>query len=305
MRHIDGTFSGWGGLTIYWQAWRAEARPTRAQVVIVHGAGEHSGRYARLAGELSTLGFDVWSLDHRGHGRSAGRRAIIDRFDHALADIDALVDRVRAADAERPLLLLGHSLGGLIALLYALDHGERLDGLVLSAPALVADAASPLLRASGRLLSVLAPGLPVYPVDPRAVSRDPAEVAAYRNDPLVHHHRLPARTVAEAGAAIELLPERLPRLTLPLLVLHGSADRIVPPTGGRLAYERAGSSDRAIRLYEGFYHDLFNEPAAERRHVLDDLVAWLMDHSARRATADHAAGAAQPAELDPAAAATS
>ncbi len=290
MRHEDGTFSGWGGLTIYWQAWRVEAGP-RAQIVVVHGAGDHSGRCARLAGELNELGFDVWALDHRGHGRSAGQRAIIDRLEHALADIDTLIDRVRATDDERPLFLLGHSYGGLIATIYALEHGERLDGLVLVAPALVADAASPLLRATGRLLSVLAPALPVYPVDPRAVSRDPAEVAAYRFDPLVHHRRLPVRTIAEAGVAIETLPERLPQLRLPLLVLHGSEDRIVPPAGGRLAYERAGSSDKALRLYAGFYHDLFKEPAGERQRVLDDLVAWLMDHSAPRATRTGAATA--------------
>ena len=127
MAHIEGQFTGVKGLEIYWQSWQ-DAVPTRAVVVISHGAGEHSGRYRACRGALAGLGYPVYALDHRGHGRSEGRRALVDRLDNAAADLDVLIDLARREHPEVPLFLLGHSLGATIALRYALRHQDKLDG---------------------------------------------------------------------------------------------------------------------------------------------------------------------------------
>ena len=270
--HRDGSFAGVGGLDIYWQAWLPETGP-RATVVLAHGASEHSGRYAWVGEELAARGYALYALDHRGHGRSEGPRAVIDRMDRAVADLNELVGRVRGEHPDLPLFLLGHSMGGCVALAYAFHHQDRLDGLVLSAPLAALEAASPVTRLAGRLLSEVAPRLGVYPIDSSAVSRDPAVVRDYDSDPLNHHGRLPARTCEELAATIRRLPTDVTELRLPILTLHGTADRVTPPEGSEMIAERAGSEDVSIVRYDGLYHELLNEP--ERAAVLDDIIAWL------------------------------
>jgi len=274
LTQADGEFAGTGGLQIYWRSWRAQA-PTRAVVVISHGAGEHSGRYERVAIPLAGLGYPVYALDHRGHGRSEGRRALVDRIDNAAADLDVLIDRARGEHPQVPLFLLGHSLGGTIALRYALAHQEKLDGLILSGPVAAIELPPAPLRLAARALSATVPGVGVLAVDPAVVSRDPAEVEAYRTDPLVHHGKLPVRTVAEIAAATEAFPEQVGSLTLPLLLVHGSEDRLAPVQGSRMVYERASSQDKTLKIYEGFFHEVLNEPLEDRERVLADIVAWL------------------------------
>jgi acylglycerol lipase len=278
LTHADGQFAGTGGLEIYWRSWRAQA-PTRAVVVISHGAGEHSGRYERVALPLAGLGYPVYALDHRGHGRSQGRRALVDRIDNAAADLDVLIDRARGEHPQTPLFLLGHSLGGTIALRYALGHQAKLDGLILSGSVAAIEPPPAPLRVAARALSATVPGLGVLAVDPAVVSRDPAEVEAYRTDPLVHHGKLPVRTVAEIAAATEAFPEQVGSLTLPLLLVHGSADRLAPVQGSRMVYERASSADKTLEIYEGFFHEVLNEPLEDRERVLADIVAWLHAHT--------------------------
>jgi acylglycerol lipase len=270
----QGSFGGSGGLRIHWQAWEPEG-PRRAAIVLVHGASEHGGRYGHLLDRALPAGYCVHALDHRGHGRSEGRRAVIDRLRRALDDLDAFVDLVRAEHPDGPLFLLGHSMGGAIALSYALEFDPDLDGLVLSSPAAALGAASPVERALGKVLSRVAPSLGVLGVDPDAISHDPAEVEAYRTDPLVYHGKLPARTVAELSAAIERYPEQVGTLTLPLLVFHGSDDRLTPPAGSRMVHDGASSQDKTLRIYDGLFHETLNETAADRERVLDDLMAWL------------------------------
>ncbi len=164
-------------------------------------------------------------------------------------------------------------MGGAVALSYAMAHQDRVRGLILSAPLAVVEAASPLTRLAGRVLSAVAPTLGVYTIDSTAVSRDPAVVRDYDADPLNHHGKLPARTVAVMSAAIGTFPERLAGLTLPLLTMHGTDDRLVPPDASELVIESAGSPDKSIIRYDGLYHELLNEP--ERQRVLDDIVAWM------------------------------
>jgi acylglycerol lipase len=278
MEHVEGKFAGAKGLEIYWQAWREQA-PARAVVVISHGAGEHSGRYGRPALALAEVGYPVYALDHRGHGRSEGRRALVDRLDNAAADLDLLIDLARREQPDVPLFLLGHSLGGTIALRYALCHQDKLDGLILSGPVAAIDLPPAPVRLVAKALSAALPWMPALGVDPAVVSRDPAEVEAYRSDPLVHHGKLPVRTVAEIAAATESFPGQVASLTLPLLLVHGSEDRLAPVRGSRMVYERASSLDKTLEIYDGLFHEVLNELPEDRARVLADIIAWLNAHT--------------------------
>jgi alpha-beta hydrolase superfamily lysophospholipase len=275
VEHVEGHLAGSGGVELYWQAWLPAQEP-RAVVVIAHGAGEHSGRYPHVAERLVAAGYAAHALDHRGHGRSTGRRALVDRMDRVVADLDAFFSLAGSRHPGRPLFLLGHSMGGCIALLYALRHQQRLEGLLLSGAVARLDA-SAALKVVVRGLSRVAPALGVVAVDPVLVSRDGAVVRAYRDDPLVFHGKLPARTVAEMSAAADGFPAAVPALRLPLLVMHGGADAIVPVAGSRMVHERAGSADRTLRIYDGLYHEILNEP--EQAAVLADVTGWLDAHT--------------------------
>lgn len=271
MNHTDDRFTGAGGIEIWWQAW-LPADP-RAVVVIAHGAGEHSGRYVHVATRLVDAGCAVYALDHRGHGRSGGRRAVVDRMDNVVADLRAFIAVAAAQHPGQRLLLLGHSMGGTISLVFATRHQDELAGMALSGPVAVLEAASPALRVAAKVLSALTPNLGVFGVDPSLVSRDPEVVRAYREDPLVFHGKLPARTVAELAGAVERFPAAVPQIRIPLLLMHGTADRLAPPAGSTMVHERAGSSDKTLRLYEGLYHEILNEP--EKETVIGDLLGWL------------------------------
>ncbi len=246
-------------------------------MVIAHGVSEHSDRYGHVAARLNADGYGVWALDHRGHGRSEGGRANIGRMDSAVADVVNLIGMARERAPQLSLFLLGHSMGGAIALQLALDHPTEIDGLVLSAPAAALESASRLELAAGRMLSVVAPNAGVFEVSADAVSRDPEVVREYVEDPLVHHRRLPARTVAELAASIARFEERVAELRMPLLVMLGTGDQLVPPAAGRMVHAGAGSGDKELFIYEGLYHEILNEP--EQGRVMDDLVGWLGSHS--------------------------
>jgi alpha-beta hydrolase superfamily lysophospholipase len=267
----EGFFSGQGGIEIHWQA-RLPERAARATVVIAHGVSEHADRYAHVAERLTGEGYAVYLLDHRGHGDSGGPRALIDRVERAVADIDILVGIARERQGGR-VFLLGHSMGGALAVEYAIHHQDRIDGLLLSAPATDLEAATRFELFAARVLSNIAPRVGVYAVDATKISRDPDVVSAYEEDPRVFHDRLPARTVWQLADAIRTMPERVPGIRLPLVVMLGTADEIVPPRAGRMVHAGAGSADKRLIEYEGLYHEILNEPEQDR--VMDDLVQWL------------------------------
>lgn len=270
-RYEEGRFAGVGKLEIYWQAWLPDADP-RALVLLAHGGAEHSGRYAWTAGELVARGHAVYAIDHRGHGRSEGPRAYVDRLGHAVADLHSLSDLARERHPAAPRFLLGHSMGGLIALEYTLRHQAELTGLVLTAPLAVLEA-NGIARGAVRALSALVPRLPLYRIDSTTVSRDPEVVRAYERDPLNHRGLLPARTVAELMAGTAALPARLASLRLPILTLYGSADRLVSTTASAVVEAGCRSDDCTVRAYDGLYHELLNEP--ERDRVVTDVADWI------------------------------
>jgi acylglycerol lipase len=280
--HEEGRLEGVGGVDLYRQSWTPE--DVRAVVVLAHGGSEHSGRYGWTAERLGEHGYATHALDHRGHGRSEGQRAFIDRMDKVVADLDRLVDHATAAHPGVPVILLGHSMGGCIALAYTLRHEKRLDALVLSAPvAALAAAGSPVERVALRVLSVAAPRLGVFTIDATTVSRDPGVVHDYDADPLNYRGKLPARTVAELSSTVARFSDEVARLRLPMLLMHGTGDRLVPIHGTEMVYERAGSDDKTLIRYDGLYHEILNEP--ERDRVADDMLEWLEARVGRRSRA--------------------
>jgi alpha-beta hydrolase superfamily lysophospholipase len=256
------------------QAWLPE-RDLRSVIVISHGLAEHGGRYAGLAARLVDRGHAVYAIDHRGHGRSSGPRANIDRFSYLVSDLSAFVGRAQREHPNLPVFLLGHSMGGAVAFASALRIHATLRGLVLSAPALaVGQAVSPVRAGLLRIVSRFRPGAGALTLPATAVSRDPAVVRAYESDPLVHRGPIPARTVAELLDAMARFPAAAPTLKVPVLVQHGTADSLVPLVATRPVYETMGSpKQRWLRYYEGLYHEVYNEP--ERDTVIGDLERWL------------------------------
>ncbi|MDB5971643.1 MAG: alpha/beta hydrolase [Hydrocarboniphaga sp.] len=277
MKHREGMFVGRGRVEIFQQSW-LPAGAANAAVVMVHGLGEHSGRYEHVAAMLVKAGCAVYALDHRGHGRSGGSRALVDRWQNAVADMDSVVELARSQQRGKPLFLLGHSMGGTLSLAYALGHQNKLDGLMLSAPAVALDGAPPLIGPIAKLLARVAPRLGLFAIDPSIVSRDPQAAAAYEADPLTAHGKVPAGTLAEIVRLVEYLPRHLKKLKLPLLIQHGSADKLAGLSGSRKVIAKLGSADKTLLIYEGLYHEIFNELPADRARVLQDLREWLETH---------------------------
>lgn len=271
MVHEEGELRGVGGVRVYTQAWLPD-RDVKAVVALAHGASEHSGRYRWVGEQLAGRGYAVHALDHRGHGRT-GKGAYVDRLAHAVEDLDRRVVQAAARHPGRPVFLLGHSFGGCLSIAYAFEHQDRLAGLALSAPVAALEAAPLPLRVAARLLSAIAPRAGVYDVDSSAVSTDPAVVRDYDADPLNHHGKIPARTVAEIADAVASFPERAPSITVPLLVMHSPDDRITLFAGSQMVHDRAASRDKQLIRYDGLAHEILNEP--ERQRVVDDLTRWL------------------------------
>jgi acylglycerol lipase len=267
----EGRVVGAGDVELYWQAWLPPS--PRGVLLLCHGLGEHAGRYGNVVDAVVPDGWAVYGLDQRGHGLSGGRRAHIERYADLLTDVDVFRRTVVDRHPDLPVVLLGHSMGGQIALAYALDHQDDLAGLVLSAPALAGDVVPkpvvPLLRALGRV----APRLRPAGIDVTKISKDPAVVAAYQADRLVHHGKPTLALGLGIVGQFAVLPERARDLTLPLLLQHGSVDALTDPVGTRLLAATAGSADKTVLWYDGLWHEIYNEP--ERARPLADLRAWL------------------------------
>jgi acylglycerol lipase len=273
MSHHEDRFVARDGLVLYEQSWLPEGEAAGV-VVVVHGICEHGGRYVRLAGDLNRRGYAVYAMDLRGHGRSDGARVLVRAFDEYLDDVEMLLDRVAARHPEKPLFLLGHSMGGAVVALLGILRPPKVRGLVLSAPSVVVGGnVFPVLRRLAALASFVWPTLRFVRMGCWYISRDPAVVEAFKNDPLVFHGRFPVRTGAEILRAAQRIHLGMDQLQLPLLILHGTKDHVTDPNGSRLLATRAASPDKTLRLYPGLYHELFSEP--ERDQVLADTLAWL------------------------------
>ena len=276
MKHKEGKFKGLKNFTLYYQCWLPGKSP-KAVLLVAHGLAEHSGRYKNLVNYFVPKGYAVYALDHRGHGKSDGLRCYVDRFSDYLVDLKTFFDIVRKENKGAKIFLVGHSMGATIATGYAIEHQKELSGLILSGAILVAGSSvSPVLLAMAGVVSVLAPKMGVNIIYASAISRDKAVVDAYVNDPLVYRGKLPARMGAELARMWKTLPQHMPEIKLPVLIMNGTADHLADPGGSELLYERAGSKDKTLKLYDGFYHEIFNEP--EHKQVMADVEVWLTKH---------------------------
>lgn len=269
----ERTFDGVGGVRIVYDVWTPEVAP-RGVVVLSHGFGEHARRYDHVAQRFGESGLAVYALDHRGHGRSGGKRVLLKNISEYTGDFDTLVGIAAAEHPDLKRIVLGHSMGGGIVFAYGVEHPDDFTAMVLSGPVVDArSAVPPLLAFVAKTVGTIAPGLPLEQLDADAVSRDPAVVAAYNADPLVHHGKVPAGIARALLLIGETMPQRAAALTAPLLVVHGGQDRLVPVDGSHRLVECVGSSDVNLKVYPELFHEVFNEP--ERQLVLDDVVSWV------------------------------
>jgi alpha-beta hydrolase superfamily lysophospholipase len=269
----ERNFDGVGGVRIVYDVWTPDT-PPRAVVVLAHGMGEHARRYDHVAQRFGEAGLVTYALDHRGHGRSGGKRVLVRDVSEFTADFDTLVGIATREHPGLKCIVLGHSMGGGIVFAYGVERPDNYDLMVLSGPLVAAqDLVHPVVAFAAKAVGALVPGLPIQEFEDGAISRDPAVVAAYHDDPLVHHGRVPAglgRAMLQIG---ETMQQRAPSLNAPLLVVHGAEDRLVPVAGSRRLVECVGSGDVELKVYPGLYHEIFNEP--ERDQVLDDVVSWI------------------------------
>lgn len=273
MIHLDGTFAGADSANIYYRSWLPDGEP-RAVLVLVHGLAEHCGRYMNVVNHVVPLGYAVYGLDHIGHGKSDGPSVYVDRFSDFVDTLKLFVDMVKGWQPGKPCFMIGHSMGGLISAAYLLEHQADLDGVVLSAPAIKASGAiSSTTLTVGRLLSSVAPKMGVAQLAADGISQDPAVVEAYVNDPLVFSGKITARLGAEMLKTMPIVLENAGKITLPILIVQGTADQLVDPDGAQMLYDAVASQDKTLEVYEGFYHEVFNEP--DRNQVLGDVETWL------------------------------
>lgn len=271
MTATEETFGSSGGVDIFLRSWLPEGAP-RGVVVICHGFNAHSGQYRWVGEQLAERGFAVYAPDLRGRGRSQGERFYVEHIDEYVADLAGAVAIARSRNPGRKTFLLGHSAGGVTGASYVLDNQAELDGFICEDFAFQVPAPGFVITAL-RGLSHIAPHLGVLKLKNEDFSRDPAVVAALDADPYTRDETQPAMTIAALSRADDRLHDEFPTITIPLLILHGTGDRVTVCKGSEFFHQTAGSADKTLKLYEGHYHDLLADLGKEE--VLGDIVAWV------------------------------
>ena len=273
MKYNESNFNGYDNLKLYYRSWLPSCEP-KMVLLVVHGLAEHSGRYASFASHFTDRGFAVFSFDQRGHGKSEGFPGYVNRFSDYLNDLELFYNVFNDEYKNAKTYLVGHSVGGLIATAYAHKHQDSFSGLILSGATIKPGSSlSPAKITIARMLSFLLPKLGVDTIDTTAVSRDQKVVNTYANDPLVYHGKISARLGAELIGAMQRLTEQVSEIKLPALIMHGTCDHLSDPEGSRLLYDKIGSDDKTLKEYDGFFHEIFNEP--EQLQVYRDVEDWL------------------------------
>ena len=273
MKHIDGYFKSAGNADIYYQAWIPDGS-VKAILLVIHGLGEYCGRFTNHVNYFVPLGYAIYGLDHFGHGMSDGEREVVESFDDYTEPLTVYCQMIKDWHPDVPVFIFGHSMGGLITCSYLIDHQTDFKGAILSAPAIkVSDSISPVAIIMSRILSRITPKAGVLSLNPTAISRDPDVVDSYIKDPLVFHGRTPARLAAEILKAMMRVSVEMEKIMLPLIIVQGSEDKLVDPQGAQLLYSKAHSRDKTIKVYDGLYHEIHNEP--ERSIMFKDVEDWL------------------------------
>ena len=259
------------GAALFMRSWRPASAP-RAIMAICHGFNSHSGYYGWVGEQCAAAGYAACAVDLRGRGKSSGVRFYVESFDDYVADLATLVDRATALDPGVPVFVLGHSAGGVVACLYALDHGEQLAGLICEDFAFEVPAPAFALAVL-KGLSHFAPRARALKLNNADFSRDPAVVEAMNSDPLLDGEAEPFATAAAIVRADERLKRSFAEIKTPLLIIHGTADKAAKLSGSERFYEQAGSNDKTLKRYEGSFHDPLNDLAKEE--VMSDILQWV------------------------------
>lgn len=272
------TFTSHDGLNIFYRHYPASNE--RARLVIAHGLGEHSGRYGNVVDWLLPKEITIWALDHRGHGRSEGKRGHILNFEQYLLDLRLMVKLAREELPDnRKVFLLGHSMGGLIALYFALRNADLIDGVMASSPGLGMLVKIPAIKNMlGKAMSFLWPGLTMAnELDATKISHDETVVSTYQNDPLVHD-RVSARWFTEFLSAMETVNQQAGQMKVPSLLQVAGDDQLVNAEASKLFFEHLAIDDKTLHIYDDLYHEIYNELEDQRLKVLQELENWLEDH---------------------------
>ena len=267
----ESAFEGVGGLKIFTRSWEPEGKP-RGVVVIVHGFNSHSGQYLWTAEQFASNGLAVYALDLRGRGRSEGERYYADKMKDYTDDVQTLVTTAKSENPGLPVFLLGHSAGGVISCNYVLDHPSEVDGLICESFAYelpVPDIVLSFLKG----LSYITHHTHIFSLHNKDFSRDPAVVESMNDDILIKGESQPAQTAKVLIDGARRLTDEFVNITLPVLILHGTEDKATSPSGSQHFYEKAGSTDKTLKLYEGHFHDLLND--VDKEIVIADIQNWI------------------------------
>jgi alpha-beta hydrolase superfamily lysophospholipase len=267
----EGTFESSGRVRVFFRSWHSSSRP-RGIVAIIPGFNSHSGYYSWVGEQLASHDLAVYAVDLRGRGKSDGERFYVERFADYLSDVARLIGLANSREPGLPIFLLGHSAGGVLACLYALDYPGELTGLICESFAFQTPAPDFALAAL-KGLSHIVPHARVLHLKNEDFSRDPDVVETLNSDPLIANETQPANTVAELVRSDERLKNEFPSLSIPLLILHGTADKAAKPSGSQFFYETARSADKTLKLYKGSYHDPLND--LDKEAVIADIQNWI------------------------------
>ncbi|QHV96490.1 alpha/beta hydrolase [Spirosoma endbachense] len=261
------------GQAIFYRNWTTSSEPNGI-VLIVHGLNSHSGYYEKFAAQLTENGYDVYAMDIRGRGNSEGERYYIADYHDSVEDIDLMVDIARSAHPTIAIFLLGHSAGGVFASVYAVGNQGKLNGLIYESFAFQTPAPGFAL-AIMKFLGYIIPHTRLIRLNNEDFSRDKAIVDKMNNDPLLANEKQPAKTMQQLLLAAEYLKKEMPQIKLPLLILHGTADKATKPTGSQYFMEHTSSTDKQLKLYEGYYHDLLNDKY--NTIIIKEIIRWLTE----------------------------
>jgi alpha-beta hydrolase superfamily lysophospholipase len=268
----DGSFQSGSGANIFYRCW-APAEP-RAVLLLAHGLAEHSGRYGDFASFFADAGIATYALDFPGHGRSDGKRGHVRDFQEYTEALGALLSLAREAHPDIPFVLFGHSMGGLIAADFLLQHQSEFVAAVLTGAAIQSpQQPSSIVLLINRVIASVMPRLGVLRMDASGISRDPQVISDYENDPLVYRGKATAGLVTALFSAMKRVVENATSIRLPMLITHGSVDSLTAVEGSELLHDSISSGDKKIVIYDGLYHEILNEP--ERKNVMADILEWL------------------------------
>ena len=273
MKQQDGFFSNQENQSIYYQTWLPD-ESARAVLLIAHGLNEHCGRYQHLAEYFVKEGYAIFGFDYPGHGKSEGTRSYVKDFSEFTETLLIYIEKIKEWQPNLPIFIVGHSMGGLVGAHLLIDHPDQVAGAILSGSLiLVPDNISPLTITIGKIISTILPKLGLAAIDSSGLSRDPNIVQAYIADPLVFTGKVTTNLSIKMNQAMDRVVTDGSKINLPLLLLHGKADYLVDPVSTQFLYDLVSSENKKIIYYEGFYHEIYNEP--EHEQVFEDVSSWL------------------------------